>query len=55
VFDGAKEEEIAGLLEATHATRDGVRLIDGDGKAQLFDGRRVSRSATRSRWATSTS
>ncbi len=39
VFDGASEEEIAGLLESTTVTRDGVRLIDATGKAQLFDGR----------------
>ena len=39
VFDGAKEEEITGLLESTHPTRDGVRLIGASGKAQLFDGR----------------
>ncbi len=39
VFDGAKEEEITGLLQSTLPTRDGVRLIDASGKAQLFDGR----------------
>ncbi|WP_068425512.1 DNA-directed RNA polymerase subunit beta [Janibacter terrae] len=39
VFDGAREEEIAGLLDSTTPTRDGVRLIDSSGKAQLFDGR----------------
>ena len=39
VFDGATEEEIAGLLDSTLPTRDGERLIDGSGKAQLFDGR----------------
>lgn len=39
VFDGASEEEIAGLLDATTPTRDGVRLIDSSGKTQLFDGR----------------
>jgi DNA-directed RNA polymerase subunit beta len=39
VFDGAGEDVITGLLDATHETRDGVRLIDGSGKAQLFDGR----------------
>jgi len=39
VFDGASEEEIAGLLDATIPTRDGVRLIDSSGKAQMFDGR----------------
>jgi DNA-directed RNA polymerase subunit beta len=39
VFDGAKEEEIAGLLDSTNPTRDGDRLIGGSGKTQLFDGR----------------
>ncbi|WP_285115709.1 DNA-directed RNA polymerase subunit beta [Leifsonia sp. fls2-241-R2A-40a] len=39
VFDGAKEEEIAGLLDATLPTRDGDRLIGSSGKTQLFDGR----------------
>jgi DNA-directed RNA polymerase subunit beta len=39
VFDGVKEEEIIGLLDATNPTRDGVRLVDGSGKARLFDGR----------------
>ncbi|HLP23400.1 MAG TPA: DNA-directed RNA polymerase subunit beta [Microbacteriaceae bacterium] len=39
VFDGAFEEEIAGLLDSTLPTRDGERLIDSSGKTQLFDGR----------------
>ncbi|HET7276852.1 MAG TPA: DNA-directed RNA polymerase subunit beta [Dermatophilaceae bacterium] len=39
VFDGVREDEIVGLLESTIPTRDGQRLIDGTGKAQLFDGR----------------
>ncbi|GAA1962954.1 DNA-directed RNA polymerase subunit beta [Catenulispora subtropica] len=39
VFDGAREDEISGLLENTLKTRDGVRLVDGTGKARLFDGR----------------
>ncbi|QFG69329.1 DNA-directed RNA polymerase subunit beta [Ornithinimicrobium pratense] len=39
VFDGAGEEEIAGLLDSTTPTRDGDRLIDSGGKAKLFDGR----------------
>lgn len=39
VFDGAFEAEIAGLLDSTLPTRDGVRLIDSSGKTQLFDGR----------------
>jgi DNA-directed RNA polymerase subunit beta len=39
VFDGAFEEEIAGLLDSTTLTRDGERLIDSTGKTRLFDGR----------------
>lgn len=39
VFDGAGEGEIVGLLDSTLPTRDGQRLIDGSGKARLFDGR----------------
>jgi len=39
VFDGANEAEIAGLLANGHPNRDGVRLVDEDGKARLFDGR----------------
>ncbi|WP_151526037.1 DNA-directed RNA polymerase subunit beta [Serinicoccus kebangsaanensis] len=39
VFDGAREEEIAGLLDSTTPTRDGQRLIDSSGKTKLFDGR----------------
>ncbi|CCH72154.1 DNA-directed RNA polymerase subunit beta [Nostocoides australiense Ben110] len=39
VFDGAREEEIFGLLESTTPTRDGQRLVAGNGKARLFDGR----------------
>ncbi|GAA3935798.1 DNA-directed RNA polymerase subunit beta [Pseudoclavibacter caeni] len=39
VFDGASEEEIAGLLDSTLPNRDGDRLIDHTGKVQLFDGR----------------
>ncbi|MFT3875635.1 MAG: DNA-directed RNA polymerase subunit beta [Propioniciclava sp.] len=39
VFDGANEEEIAGLLEHGLPQRDGLRLVDAGGKAQLFDGR----------------
>ncbi len=39
VFDGAKEDEIVGLLGSTLPTRDGVRLVGRDGKAKLFDGR----------------
>src|SRR5688572_7715749 len=39
VFDGAREDEITGLLGATLPNRDGVRVIDETGKANLFDGR----------------
>ncbi|MDX2024727.1 DNA-directed RNA polymerase subunit beta [Microcella sp.] len=39
VFDGAREDEIAGLLDSTLPNRDGVRMIDSTGKARLFDGR----------------
>ncbi|WP_086788660.1 DNA-directed RNA polymerase subunit beta [Crossiella equi] len=39
VFDGAREEEIIGLLGSTMPNRDGERMVKGDGKAQLFDGR----------------
>ncbi|WP_203657589.1 DNA-directed RNA polymerase subunit beta [Actinocatenispora rupis] len=39
VFDGAHEEEIAGMLEASLPNRDGTQLIGSSGKAKLFDGR----------------
>ena len=39
VFDGAKENEITGLLGSTLPNRDGERMVGPDGKAQLFDGR----------------
>ncbi|MDA3658591.1 DNA-directed RNA polymerase subunit beta [Mycobacterium xenopi] len=39
VFDGAREEELQGLLSCTLPNRDGDVLVDGDGKATLFDGR----------------
>ncbi len=39
VFDGAREEEITGLLASTLPNRDGVQLIGASGKAKLFDGR----------------
>ncbi|CAN5174112.1 DNA-directed RNA polymerase subunit beta [soil metagenome] len=39
VFDGCKEDELTSLLENTRPNRDGVKVIDGDGKAQVFDGR----------------
>jgi len=39
VFDGAQEAVITGLLEAARPTRDGAHLVDGTGKARLYDGR----------------
>ena len=39
VFDGAREEEITGLLGSTLPNRDGTQLIGSSGKARLFDGR----------------
>ncbi|WP_188897082.1 DNA-directed RNA polymerase subunit beta [Microlunatus endophyticus] len=39
VFDGAREEEITGLLANTLPNRDGQRMVNSDGKAKLFDGR----------------
>ncbi len=39
VFDGAREEEIIGLLESTYPNADGDQMVNGDGKAYLFNGR----------------
>ncbi|RSM50167.1 DNA-directed RNA polymerase subunit beta [Amycolatopsis balhimycina DSM 5908] len=39
VFDGAKEEELTGLLSATKPNRDGERMVKENGKATLLDGR----------------
>jgi DNA-directed RNA polymerase subunit beta len=39
VFDGATEEELVGLLDSTLPNRDGKQMVDGTGKARLFDGR----------------
>jgi DNA-directed RNA polymerase subunit beta len=39
VFDGASEKEIVKLLENTHPDDDGVSLVDGTGKATLYNGR----------------
>jgi DNA-directed RNA polymerase subunit beta len=39
VFDGAREDEITGLLASTLPNRDGERMVGGNGKANLFDGR----------------
>jgi DNA-directed RNA polymerase subunit beta len=39
VFDGAREDEITGLLGSTLPNRDGDQLIGSSGKARLLDGR----------------
>ncbi len=39
VFDGAREEEITGLLGSVLPNRDGDRMVASSGKAMLFDGR----------------
>ncbi len=39
VFDGAREEELTGLLASTLPNRDGDRMVDDNGKSVLFDGR----------------
>ncbi len=39
VFDGAREEEITGLLGSALPNRDGKQLVGASGKANLFDGR----------------
>ncbi|HLR83880.1 MAG TPA: DNA-directed RNA polymerase subunit beta [Nocardioidaceae bacterium] len=39
VFDGAREDEIQGLLGATLPNRDGDQMVGSNGKAVLFDGR----------------
>ena len=39
VFDGAKENEILKVLEHASPNRDGDVMVDGVGKATLFDGR----------------
>ena len=39
VFDGAREEELALVLDSTRPTVDGYHLVGPDGKAKLFDGR----------------
>ncbi len=38
VFDGAREEEIASVIANAHPNRDGNRMVNDQGKAQLFDG-----------------
>jgi DNA-directed RNA polymerase subunit beta len=39
VFDGAQEGEIVDVLDNSLPNEDGVQLIDGTGKAMLYDGR----------------
>ena len=39
VFDGASNQEIAGLLANSKPNRDGDVMVNPDGKAMLFDGR----------------
>ncbi|MGE5132912.1 MAG: DNA-directed RNA polymerase subunit beta [Gemmatimonadota bacterium] len=39
VFDGAREEEITGLLDSALPNRDGQKMVGAGGKATLFDGR----------------
>jgi DNA-directed RNA polymerase subunit beta len=39
VFDGAREDEITGLLGATLPNEDGLRMVEPTGKARLLDGR----------------
>ena len=55
VFDGAREDEITGLLDSTLPTRDGVRLVDGTGKGRSSTAAPASRSRRPSRSATCTS
>ena len=39
VFDGARDDELAGLLASTLPNRDGETMVGPDGKATLIDGR----------------
>ena len=39
VFDSASNAELTGLLNSTRPNRDGEVMVNGEGKAQLFDGR----------------
>ncbi len=39
VFDGAREEELSLVLDSTTPTADGLKLVNPNGKANLFDGR----------------
>lgn len=39
VFDGASNDELAGLLQSSKPNRDGEVMVDANGKAMLIDGR----------------
>jgi DNA-directed RNA polymerase subunit beta len=39
VFDGAREDEIASVIANALPNRDGERMVNDQGKAQLYDGR----------------
>ncbi|MEV4251773.1 DNA-directed RNA polymerase subunit beta [Spirillospora sp. NPDC049652] len=39
VFDGAREDDVTGLISSTLPNRDGNRMVGPGGKARLFDGR----------------
>jgi DNA-directed RNA polymerase subunit beta len=39
VFDGAREGEILGALQSANSSPEGLELVNGNGKAMLFDGR----------------
>jgi DNA-directed RNA polymerase subunit beta len=39
VFDGAREDDVTGLIEHTLPNRDGQRMVGPGGKARMFDGR----------------
>ena len=39
VFDGAREDEVLNVLRHSKVNRDGVQLINEEGKGQLYDGR----------------
>ncbi len=39
VFDGAREDEITEVLKAARPNRDGVQMVNEDGKAILYNGR----------------
>jgi DNA-directed RNA polymerase subunit beta len=39
VFDGAREGDILGALESAHSAIGDLELVNGNGKAMLFDGR----------------